>query len=217
VLIFVVAIPVSFGFLPGVQSDTAAAPGLRANRIVLFRATPFEVRPGSTITLDGSGFSRTFNKVYFDGEEPVTAISTTGVSMKVVVPRTLSNGEHQISVTNSFGSSENPSQPILIKVTDTPSPPPVILSASVSGDVVTLVGQGFSSSNSIFTSLGNTSSPSFTTAQGGVLTFRVSDLSMYQELKASFSSEGPHDIALWVYVQGEHGANKDPYKVDITI
>src|SRR3989344_1502521 len=61
---------------PSTETDAPAALGIRANQVMLFRAVPFEVRSGDAITLDGSGFSKTLNKIYFSDSYFVTASSS---------------------------------------------------------------------------------------------------------------------------------------------
>jgi len=71
---------------PSTEIDTPAALGMRANQVMLFRAFPFEVRSGDVISLDGSGFSKTINKIYFNDSNPVDATSTDGITLDVRVP-----------------------------------------------------------------------------------------------------------------------------------
>ena len=198
---------------PSVEIDTPSAPGMRANRIMLFRATPFEVWPGDFVALDGSGFSKTSNKVYFNGGNPITATSTDGTTLKVPVPNNLAEGEYKLSVSNALGSSENPDVDVVVKVTSNPQPPPTIESASITGDTVTLTGKGFTSANNLFTTLGDSSSP--ISSNGTNLTFRVVNLSRYDQVKQF--TLGKYQVALWIYVQNEHGINKEPYKLDVII
>lgn len=205
--------PSNPNLLPSVEIDTPSALGMRANRTMLFRATPFEVRPGDFITLDGSGFSKTLNKVYFNGGSPITATSTDGMTIKMSVPANLTEDEYKLSVSNVLGSSENPDITVAIKVTNNPQPGPTIESASIVGDTVTLIGSGFTSLNNLFTTLGDSSSPIF--SNGTTLTFRVADLSRYNQIKQF--TLGKYQVALWIYVQNEHGINKEPYKLEIVI
>ncbi|MDO8728866.1 MAG: peptidoglycan-binding protein [bacterium] len=209
----VVTTPPSSDFSTSVENDTPAALGMRANQIVLFRAFPFEARTGDLITLDGSGFSKTANQIYFDESHPVTATSTDGITLKVPVPTTLTNGEYKLSVSNVWGSSDNPDTKVIIRVTSNPQPGPIIESASIVGDTVTLVGSGFASANNLFTTLGDSSSS--VSSNGTTLTFRIADLSMYDEVRQF--TLGKYQEALWIYVQNEHGVNKEPYKLDIII
>ena len=197
----------------GVETDTPFAPGMRINQVMLFRATPFEARPGDFVTLDGSGFSKTLNKVYFNGGNLTTATSTDGVTFKISVPTNLAEGEYKLSVSNALGSSENPDVIVAIKVTNNPQPGPTIESASITGDMITLIGSGFTSANNLFTTLGDSSSP--ISSNGTTLTFRVADLSRYDQVKQF--TLGKYQVALWIYVQNEHGINKEPYKLEMTI
>jgi len=144
---------------------------------------------------------------------PLDATSSDGFTMKLLVPATLSEGEYKLSVSNALGSSDNPEVGVVIKVTNNPQPEPMIESASIVGDSVTLVGSGFTSSNNLITTLGN--SPGSISASGDTLTFRITELSMYNEIRKF--TLGNYRAALWIYVQNEHGANKEPYKLEITI
>ena len=197
--------------LPSV--DTPYAFGMRANRIMLFRASPFEVRPGDFITLDGSSFSKTSNKVYFNGSSALAATSTNGSVIETFVPASLAEGEYKLSVSNVLGSSDNPDIRVTIKVTNNPQPAPSIESASITGDTVTLIGKGFTSSNNLFTTLGDSSSP--LSSDGTTLTFRVTDLSRYNQVKQF--TVGKYQAALWIFVQNEHGISREPHKLEIII
>lgn len=196
-----------------IETDTPTAPGMRVNRVMLFRAFPYEARPGDTIELDGSGFSKTLNKVYFNGGNELDATSTDGIVMKVPVPIMLAEGEYRLSVSNVLGSSD-PDIKILLKVTNSPQLAPTIESASIVADTVTLVGNGFTAANNLFTTFGNSARP--VTSDGATLSFRLNDLSWYDKIKQSTGGRA-YQAALWIYVENEHGVNKDPYKLEITI
>lgn len=206
--------PISSGLSTNIETDTSAALGMRAGQVMLFRAFPFEARAGDTIVLDGSGFSRTLNKVYFNGGDPVVATSTDGATLQFSIPNNLAEGEYKLTVSNVWGSSENPSVTALVKVTNNPQPAPTIESASIINDEVTLIGRSFSSSNNLFTTLGDSLSP-ISSSNGTTLTFHITDLSMYNETRQV--TLGRYHEALWIYVQNEHGVNKEPYKLDIII
>lgn len=205
--------PHASSILPNVGPDTLAAVGMRTNRVFLFRATPFEVRPGDSLTLDGSGFSKTLNKIYFNGSELITATSADGTKLMVRVPENLTEGEYRLSVSNVLGSSDNPDIKIAIKVTSNPQQGPTITSASIAGDTVTLVGAGFTSSNKLFTTLGDSSSP--ISSNGTTLTFRITDLSRYNRIKTL--TKGKYQASLWIYVQNEHGISANPYELKLII
>jgi len=198
---------------PSTEIDTPAALGMRANQVMLFRAFPFEVRSGDVISLDGSGFSKTINKIYFNDSNPVDATSTDGITLDVRVPLILSEGEYSLSVSNTLGSSNNPDIAIAIKVMNNPRSGPIIENASIVGDTVTLTGSGFTSANNIITTLGNSSGP--ISSDGVTLTFRITELSMYNEIRRF--TLGNYKVAFWIYVENEHGANKEPYKLEIMI
>ena len=111
-LLLMATVPISLSFLP--NTSTRASLGMRVNRVFLFRALPYEVRPGENLVLEGSGFSKGSNKIYFNGTESATATSTNGTSMNLTVPGSLVAGEYKISISNILGSSENASIPIYV-------------------------------------------------------------------------------------------------------
>ena len=113
---------------------------------------------------------------------------------------------------NVLGSSD-PQIKVGIKVTDNPNPGPQITSASISGDIVTITGSGFTSSNNLYTTFGNSLSP--VSSSGNSLIFNVTDLSIYNKIKSLTGTK--YKAILWIYVQNEHGTNKDPYKLDVII
>lgn len=198
--------------------DQTFAKGQRHNKVFLFRATPFEVRPGDTITLDGSGFSKSVNEVRFNGGYPTIASSTNGVLMDVVVPVALSNGEYRLSVSNSLNSSDrnNPDIKVLIRVTSSPRSAPVIKSASISDSTITIVGEGFTSSNSIYTTFGNLPNP--VSSNGNTITFRLSDLPLYGQIKKASQAQGrSYNSFISIYVQNDRGMNKAPYNLGLSI
>lgn len=203
----------SSDFSQNMGNDTPTAFGMRVNQIMLFRAFPFEVRAGDLITLDGSGFSKTANQISFNSGHSVIATSTDGMTLEVPVPANLTLGEYKLSVSNILGSSDNSDTSVIIRVTSNPQLGPTIEGASIAGDMVTLTGKGFTSANNLITTLGNSSSP--ISSSGNTLTFRISDLSMYGEIKKF--TLGNYQAAFWIYVENEHGVNKEPYKLDIII
>ena len=208
-----VATPVVPSVLPSAQPDTSAAPGMRVNRVMLFRAFPYEVRPGDSLVLDGSGFSRTLNKVYFNGDNALDATSTDGTTMKISVPANLTEGEYKLSISNVLGSSD-PDIKVLLKVTNSPQPAPTIESASIVGDTVMLIGNGFTATNNLFTTFGNSSNS--VSSNGTTLSFRLPDLSWYDKIKKSLLGR-LYQATLWIYVQNEHGINENPYKLETII
>lgn len=212
--LLVAALPLSVAFLaPG---QNATAPGSQANKIMLFQVSPYEVRPGDTVVLQGSGFSTSQNSVYFGSYVNVSATSTNGAVMSVAVPSSLPFGEYNVVVSNTLGSSADVANSVRvsIKVTGSPRTPPVITNASVSAGVVTLVGDGFSSTNSLVTNLGNLEGvPSF---DGRSITFQINNLSEYARIKRQLGNKSIQ-TTLVVHISNDRGSSKNPYSVNITI
>lgn len=210
-LFLLAALPISLSLLASTQ--TSSLPGLRSNKVVLFRAIPYEVRPGGQAVLEGSGFSKGSNKVYFNGVEGFVATSTSGISLTITVPTSLPESRYKISVSNILGSSDNPQIPIYIKITNNPQPSPVIEKASISGEMVTVTGKNFTSLNTLITTLGNKEA---VMSDGANISFRLSELPHYERVKKSLKNN-KFQFSLWIFVQNEHGVNKNPYKLDTII
>ncbi len=215
ILLLLSAAPISVGVLKSVGVDTPEAHGIRANKLFLFRASPFEVRPGDILTLDGSGFSKTSNKIYFNSGNEVVATSSNGISMKVVVP-SLSMGDYRLSVSNSLGEANGDKKEIsvMVRVTNSPISPPTIEKASISGESITLTGSGFTGSNYIYSTFGNSSQTY--SSNGSTLTFSLSDLALYSKIKASTKGK-KYPTVLWITVSNEHGSNREPYQMQFSI
>lgn len=215
-IILLVAAPISLGFLPSSNSETLSSPGLRSNQVMVFRAVPFEVKPGSTLRIDGSGFSKTLNKVYFNSKQVASTVSLDGTSLTIFIPRDISEGEYRISVLNSFGLSDTEKFPVSVKVTSKPAPAPVVKSAYFSNNNVTLMGLGFTRNNYISSTLGDLSGPVSPSDLDGSLSFDIRNLALYSKAKEA-SMGRSYSVALWVFVRNEHGVSQDPYQVDINI
>ena len=212
-LLLIAAVSFSSSFLSGLQIDTKAAPGLRINKVALFRTIPYELRPGDRLLLQGSGFSKTSNKIYFNGGNPVTGISTDGVAMSITVPKDLAYGQYKVGVFNKLGTSNNPMLPIYIQVAASPVGAPIITSASLNKDQVVVTGENFTSANKILTNFGEHKVP-VSSSDGKSLSFSLSNLSMYENIKKYYTGQ---KMALWIYVQNEHGVAKNAFKLDLTI
>ncbi len=215
-LLLLLAAPLSLGLLPdNGPSEFISNNGLKINQVTVFRALPFEVKPGGVLKIEGSGFSRTFNKVYFNKTQSINTISQDGTSLWVIIPKGMRNGEYIISVSNSFGVSDSDKLPIKVKITDEPLPGPFIKNATFSNDTIVLIGSGFTGKNYIFTTLGELKT-TIPVSSDGTLSFSISNLSLYSKTKDSFLGRS-YSMTLSIFVQNEHGASEKPYSMEITI
>ncbi len=196
------------------SKNTISIPGMLSNKVVLFQAFPYEVKPGGSLNLSGSGFSTKSNTVSFGGGIKVEATSTNGFNLKVMVPNTLSEGTYKLSVSNILGSSENPNIPVSVKITSNPISEPIITSAIFNIDTITLKGKGFTSTNGLITTMGNLNGAISTT--GTELSFKVSDLSDYLKVKNT-KKTASLSLPIWIFIQNEHGVSKTAYSVNIKI
>jgi hypothetical protein len=212
--LLVAALPLSVAFLA--PNQNSPAPGAQANKIMLFQATPYEVKPGDTIVLKGSGFNVSSNNVHFGTRATVAATSTGGTLISVTVPAFIPHGDYDLSVSNNLGSSNtaNNSAKVSIKVTSSPRTPPTITSASVSGSTVTLIGEGFSSSNNLVTTLGTLGGVS--SFDGRSISFQLNNLSEYARVKQQLKNKNIQ-TSIWIHINNDRGTSNDPYKLDIVL
>jgi hypothetical protein len=212
-LLLLAALPLSTSLFKPINSLSTplVGPGLRVNQVALFQALPYEVKPGGAVTLKGSGFSKQSNAVFI-GETSLNATSTTGTTMNVILSKTIPEGVHEVRVVNSLGSSGNTQAKIYLKVTNSPAEAPVILRASVNKGVVTVVGSGFASTNTLVTTLGNVNVSS---SDGKTLHFKISDLSLYQKVRSTTKASITFGLA--IFVQNEHGLSALPSNLIVTI
>lgn len=212
-LLVAAALPLSSSLFKPINAPltTITLPGMRVNQVVLFQTLPYEAKPGAAVTLKGSGFSKTENKVHI-GDLSVSATSTTGTTMNFIVPQDAPLGVHEVYVTNSFGTSKNPQAPVLLKVTHSPVPPPVITKIEEKKGVITLTGTGFASTNSIVTSLG--AIEVFSSDQK-TLSFALSSLPYYSKVKSL--SKTTTTLNLAVFIKNEHGISLTPSMIQLSL
>jgi hypothetical protein len=215
-LFLLLVAPLSLGLLSdNSQPELVSNNGLKTNQVSVFRTLPFEVKPGGVLKVEGSGFSKTFNKVNFTKGVSVNTVSQDGASLLIIVPKNLSEGEYKLSVSNSFGVSDADKLPVTVKITSNPTPAPVIDNASFSNGVVVLTGKGFTSKNYISTTLGELNAPIAPSTSGG-LSFDVTNLSLYSKTKESFLGRS-YPMTLWIFVRNEHGVSEKAYPLDINL
>ncbi|MDQ3089736.1 MAG: IPT/TIG domain-containing protein [bacterium] len=196
------------------SSDTLSGPGIRSNRVLLFQATPYEVRPGGEVTLVGSGFSKTENRVLIGDKVGIFATSTNGTEIRFKIPSNFKENTYKITVFNQLGSSTNPVAPVLVKVTKKPQSPPSVSSATIEGGVITISGSGFSESNNIYTNMGSVEKIKLSKRK--TLSFSIASLTSYSQAKNSLKG-AVAVFPLSIFIQNEHGISQVPYNIDITI
>lgn len=213
--VLLAAIPLSATFyMPLVRTpQNISALGQRINGVFLYQVSPYEVKPGDKIVLSGSGFSTTYNNISIGDLKGLSATSTNGTEMELVIPKDTTYGIHEVSVSNNLGSSLNPNIKILIKVSDSPSAPPLISGVNYNNGIFVVTGEGLADKNNIITTLGQLQGVS--SLDGKTLTFRISDLSDYGKIKTLSSSSFPVSFA--IFIQNEHGFTKNPYQLKIVI
>lgn len=178
---------VSFKSIPGSQNvanvDTSLVSALR-----LYRVLPYQVRPGSTITISGDNLTE--DGTLHIGDSYTTTLSNASKKgdFTAVVPQNVAEGTYNVWVTSNAGSSFRAKTPIKLVVTSNPQSAPTIssfspqtISGGALGTAISVKGTGFSGNVKIFSRFG-TISVSPTDSQS--LSFKPADFSNVSTLKA---------------------------------
>jgi len=179
--------------------------------LALFNVSPYQVRPGDTVTLQGTGFGDV-NDVHANGYL-VSRPSTDGFTLSFPAPP--SPGDYDVWVTNAKGSSQVVGRTMRLTVTTNPAPLPVVTVVSPNpanySDTITITGTGFSNTNTVSTSLGIIENVA---SSGGAISLRLSDFSLASKIKEIPYMRG-RKAAILLYVQSEGGLSKEPYSFDV--
>jgi hypothetical protein len=207
--LLVAALPLSVSLLtPSSNNQVIKTKTIKA---VLFQASPYEVKPGGDLVLNGSGFSYSGNIVNFGSGAQVEATSSDSTTLNIKVPPTLFPGEYELSI---LGGQAVSNSKVYVKVTNNPRTPPIISKVIYSAGYLTIIGDGFSSSNALVTSLGTLSNVS--SFDGKTITFRANDLSDYSRIKKQLAGRQVQTV-LWIQVSNDRGTSKEAYKLDVRL
>jgi len=212
----VVSSPNTYSPLPSAQTDTrfsadALTQRFRESPLSLFGVSPYQVKPGDTISLQGTGFSDT-NDVHVGGYT-ITVVSDDGFSLSFPAPSSL--GEYDVWITNKNGSSQVIGRPIKIVVTTNPVPLPTVLSVLPNpaeyGDTIIITGNNFSNTNTISTSFGIMENVA---SSGGTISIRLSDMSFASQIKDIPYMKG-RKTPILLYIKSDGGVSKEAYTFDV--
>lgn len=179
--------------------------------LALFGVSAYQVRPGDAMTLSGTGFLDK-NEIHFDGTI-LSGNSSDGFTIATNAPGQM--GVYEVWVTNTKGSSRSLERPMRITVTDNPAPLPLVSSISPAipsvTDVVIVTGSGFSTSNTISTSLGPLLGVS---SNGSSMQFKMSDFPITPLIKDLKEIKGKK-IPVQMYVQSDGGITKEVFSFEV--
>ncbi|MEN9621605.1 MAG: hypothetical protein RLZZ67_39 [Candidatus Parcubacteria bacterium] len=182
--------------------------------ITLYAFSEYQVAPGTTITAQGVGFTKTGNTLYL-GTYSISGLeSSDGTTVSFTVP-SLNVGTYEGWVENTNGSSRKEDRKVMLMITNSPTPKPVIRSISPAlpsdADTVTFSGENFSSMVNVATTFGNKEAVS---ATGGTFTLKPSDLTFYDKVKNAPGIKGSK-VSFFIYVYNENGVSGQPFTFDI--
>jgi len=188
----------------GAKTTAIKSPTIKNDVFVMF-PSQYSGKPGTTITLSGSGFTSKDNIIYFGADHAVEkASSWNGRSITFNIPR-IPKGNYHIWVKNAQGESNKDA---FFVVTDGVTPEPVIESMAPAqgarGSVVTLTGSGFATTENTIRAGGmvleNISSP-----DGRTLSFLIPK----DTLAATTTSASSKvvSVPIWLYVVNENGVS----------
>lgn len=173
----------------------------------LFSVFPYQVKPGTTITLTGNGFTAD-SKLNINDSVSVPLTNVSEGSAKAVIPASLSYGTYSLSVSNASNSTKNQGFAIKLVVSANPAIAPEV--TKVSPDTissldsqVTVTGNGFTGNNTIYSAFGSISNIS---SSGTTLSFTPSQFSDVAKLRSVLSGkESKYLLRIDFYVVNENG------------
>lgn len=182
--------------------------------VTLYAFSEYQVAPGTTITAQGVGFTKTGNTVHI-GDTSVSGIeSADGTILTFTVPG-MNDGQYEGWIENAKGSSRKTTQKVYLMVTDSPAPHPVITRVSPSmpaaEDTLTFYGENLGSSIMVISTLGVKEGIS---ANGGSFSLRLSDLPYFSKMKNAKGMQGMK-ASFFIHVQNENGVTRQPFSFDV--
>ncbi len=154
----------------------------------LYSFSELKTAPGRTITLIGTGFDALSNTVHI-GNSIIKDLpsDSTKSHITLTIPSSIPYGTHHIWVVTPTGSTENSKlqTQIIIGAVAIAKAKVMTISPLVVGsnDTITITGSGFTSNNSVITSLGKIDG--IASSDGKTLTFITSKLSNFSKIPAS--------------------------------
>ena len=177
---------------------------------------------GTEVILTGGGFTAENNSVSFGGTLIENITPSAGDELKFTVP-SVSFGSHAIFVTNENGTSNTTFFNVLDLDKETPVITSVTPSSAKVGDIVTIIGSGFTPSSNVIYA-GEMTFTNVPSVNGTTLTFVMQslippdDLIITPEadeelLKSEFKGDIPNIEfePLWIYVENEGGFSNDGF------
>lgn len=183
---------------------TTRAPVEKGDVFVYFPSR-YSGKPGTTVTISGSGFTATENTIYFDSIPAVEKVSSWNGQMITFKIPTIPKGSYHIFVKNARGESN---KDMFFVVTDGVTPEPKIESITpknvMRGGAVTIKGSGFTTTGNMVRSSVSVFENISSSEDGSSLSF-VMPASV---LMATTTSSAPKiSLPVWVYVINENGVS----------
>lgn len=185
----------------------------------LFSIDPYQAKGGTEVVLSGEFFDIEQNTVFIGDNYSVAGIKSTDTkTLRIILPggSILQNGKYMVWVTTSKGSSRNPSVPIQVFITDTPKPPPDVISVdppsvTLDKDIV-IKGNNFTQNgNNIYSTLGNIMNvPS---SDGVTIKVNMASFPYAQKLKDAKGLIGK----MWLTVQNDNGVDRTMYEMQVVV
>jgi len=179
--------------------------------LALFQVSPYQVKPGGTVTVKGSGFQSKDNVLYIGDVASSKAESGDGMSFTTSIPPSVSEGSYDVYVKNSRGSTLSPERPIRIVVTNDPKPLPKITSvepmvATPNGTIV-VRGDNISNLEGLYTSLG--------WVEGSSNSINLKSLQYMKNFTSSPYIRAGSKFKFAVYAKTDAGMSEEPFFFEV--
>lgn len=186
-------------------ANSKQPPALSKSDVIVMFPSQYSGKPGTVISISGTGFTSTDNTIYFGiGHAVEKAASWNGQSITFKIPA-IPKGNYPLSVKNAQGESNKDS---FFVVTDGVTPEPKIEKVSPAragrGAVVSVNGSGFTSKGNVVRT-GISVINDVSSADGTTLSFKIpldilTSTTTSPKVKKGF-------FPVWVYIVNENGVS----------
>jgi len=182
------------------------------SQLAVYNSSQFQVAPGATTTINGSGFLKTGNDFYVGGTKIANVSCQSSISCDIKIPTSLDEGQKNIILENEKGSTKDQKFTPHIKISKNPKPASVLNEISPSSisnqeidKEITIKGSGLASKeNYVHILMGHVGPVS---SSNGEIKFKLSDIENMTEFVKGLNAAKARDVQLPIMIENEFGVS----------